>query len=158
MKDINHVQIIIRAEIVNAPDGNDGEKLNGKIDQLIKDINMNVLIPARNVWVDDEKDSGSTGIACLETSHVAYHFWNKPSERIMMYDTAKLLQMCLYTCGCLDAEQIKLILGFITEYEPLRVEAIVINREITLFDEPTQKILYDVRNGKTFEEFLKELE
>lgn len=159
MQDIQHVHIKLRAETRRAPvyTGNSNEYLNNKVDQLIRDINMNILIPARCVWVDNEKDTGYTGIACLETSHLAYHFWNSPNPEHTINDGSSLLQLCIYTCGNMSVEEVKTVLDFVSEYDPVLVEASVVDRALSVFNEPHLKFKYDIQDGIKYNEFIERL-
>lgn len=106
---IQHLHLVIRAETykdINLEKSLLSEIfLNKTLDQLIEDIDMQVVLPARATYVGTEGNEGYTGNAGLETSHVAYHIWDKQ----------KLIQFDLYTCGCLGEPEILKILQWIQE-------------------------------------------
>lgn len=134
IKEILHKHVIIRAETAFAPEKSEfvEQALNRTIEQLIKDINMKVVLPARCVWVGQEGNEGYTGQAGLETSHIAYHIWNKPDRAIMNSKAACLFQLDLYTCGCLCDEEIAKIVGWVNIWEIVDLEVKVFDRANTI--------------------------
>ena len=109
---IQHRHLIIRAEIryplVHC--GISDVYINHRLRQLIQDIGMKVVLAPRCVWVGEPGNEGYTGQAGLETSHITYHIWNNPDKKIMQNkDASALLQMDVYTCGCLGKRQEKII-------------------------------------------------
>ena len=113
---IQHKHIIMRAEIKNPPEKSilNSRILNKEINKLIKAIGMKVVLPARCAYVEAEGNEGYTGQAGLETSHIAYHIWNKPDKSIMTVGGG-LLQMDIYTCGCLGLKEYVILLDWIDE-------------------------------------------
>lgn len=129
---IQHKHVIIRAETASAPDKSlfNEELLNSTIEQLIVDIGMKVVLPARCVWVGQEGNEGYTGQAGLETSHIAYHIWNNPDENILLDAGNALFQLDLYTCGCLGSEQIVKIVEWVDSVWKVKVlDLVLIERE-----------------------------
>lgn len=154
----DHVHIIVRSEVLKPAIAGQGKWLDEKINKLIRDVGMEILIPAQSIWTDSERDQGFTGIACLTTSHTAYHFWNQPQDRYMHHADASLLQYCMYTCGKLDAKEVFEILSFVNEFEPVRVESCIIDRATGLAMSPEKHLIWDANNRQgTFREFLSNL-
>lgn len=99
---ILHKHIIVRA-VGNSylSESPENERfINKTIEKLIRDINMKVILPARSHYVSALDNEGYTGNAGLETSHFAYHLWDKRN----------LLQVDLYTCGCLGVSEMEKVL------------------------------------------------
>ncbi len=57
---------------------------------------MNVLSGPHVAHVDTPGNRGLTGVAIIETSHVAVHIWDEASPA--------LVQLDFYTCGTLDKD------------------------------------------------------
>ena len=119
MSEIQHLHILIRAECEKSPGPLDELLIENRVKKLIKDIDMNVFMDPKAKYMPDAGNAGMTFVAGLETSHMAAHFFEEAADEIMNYPGSVLLQSCTYTCGCLDTYQIKTILEFIKEYEPL---------------------------------------
>ncbi len=131
MNKIQHKHVIIRAETKFAPHQHiEIEKhLNVTVERLIKQIGMKVVLPARAVWVGSDGNEGYTGQAGLETSHFTYHIWNKPEEGILQWSDARsLFQVDLYTCGCLDDEQIDMIIAWINKWSIVSLDTMYLDR------------------------------
>lgn len=123
-------QVILHKHIVVRAVGNsylsesleNEQFINKSIEKLIHDINMKVILPARSHYVSALDNAGYTGNAGLETSHFAYHLW----------DSRKLLQVDLYTCGCLGVPEIEKVLtwmeGLIGKLE--RIDILVLDRNL----------------------------
>lgn len=134
MKEIQHKHLLLRAETKDAPQHHDFEELdlNRSIAKLIEDIGMKVVLSPRCVWVGQEGNEGYTGQAGLETSHIAYHIWNKPDAEIMQCPDSSLFQLDVYTCGCLDEQEIIKVVQWIDDNWQIKdLELQVFDRAIT---------------------------
>lgn len=133
MKEIKHLHLIVRAEIVKPPEHSpESEKmLNDEVRKLIEAIGMKVVLEPRAIWVGAEGNEGYTGQAGLETSHLTYHIWNKPDKNIMTFsDIVGLLQLDIYTCGCLGDEQLDIIRNWVIDiFAPLKYSYMLLNRD-----------------------------
>lgn len=127
---IQHKHLLLRAECKRFPGNTEQEQnqLNADIEDLISLIGMKTILPARCYYVGADGNEGWTGQAGLETSHIAYHIWNKPDPKIMSNEDASLIQLDVYTCGCLGEKQIKDIIRFINKFGIIKVEFEVIDR------------------------------
>ncbi len=149
MKRIQHKHLLIRAEIKNLPEpflysvfDINGEinkidetkkQLNINVRTLIEAIGMKVVLEPRCIWVSERGNEGYTGQAGLETSHIAYHIWNNPESKIMKNKGAGLIQMDVYTCGCLNKKQLKIIRKWVDDmFGIVEYDAILIDRSKTL--------------------------
>jgi len=135
LKQIQHKHVIIRAEILSPPEESEEseKKLNDSVESLIKAIGMKTVLPARCVWVGEKGNEGYTGQAGLETSHIAYHIWNKPDKDIMNCHVAGLLQLDVYTCGCLGAVEIDIIENWIALlFDAVKIEIMLLDRSKSL--------------------------
>src|SRR5687767_310052 len=144
-KEILHKHLLIRAEIESAPDQSEHEELflNESIRKLIHDINMKVVLEPRCIWVGEKGNEGYTGQAGLETSHIAYHIWNAPDVEIMQDKDSGLIQLDLYTCGCLNEEEIIKVVHWVDDSFGIKdLEMQVLDRAIT-FD-----LLHDITISK----------
>lgn len=132
-KKIKHLHLIIRATTykeINLPESAESmSKLNTSLAGLIEDIGMKAVMLPRAVYVGAEGNEGYTGNAGLETSHVAYHVWDKQN----------LIQFDLYTCGSLDEDKIFTCLKWI-EY----IVGTLSNVVVLLLDRASRvEILYE---------------
>lgn len=121
MSKIQHKHIVIRAVGTQSPENNidDMMYLNDSLNELIVNIGMKVVLPARAFFVTELDNEGWTGQAGLETSHIAYHIWNN----------SNMMQFDLYTCGCLETLQILIVkdwvrtlMGNDTKFEMLMLD------------------------------------
>lgn len=121
MSILEHKHIIIRAEVMKAPEPHDTEYLNNWMKILVDKLKMKVMMGPYTAYCNMVGNRGFTSICVLETSHAAAHFWDE--------DTPKLLQLDVYTCGHLDRD---VVFDSIKEFEPLKIEFFVVDREHTL--------------------------
>ena len=156
-KKIGHKHLLIRAEIESAPLESPEEEhfLNDTIRNLIHDIGMKVVLKPRCVYVGEEGNEGYTGQAGLETSHIAYHIWNHPDRYLVTNVESGLIQMDVYTCGCLDEEQIIKIVHWVDDSFGIReLDLALINREHTIEGGSIRITGYD-SDDKNIEQFFK---
>ncbi|CAB4212574.1 S-adenosylmethionine decarboxylase family, prokaryotic [uncultured Caudovirales phage] len=132
---ILHKHLLIRAECLTSPKQSyEAERsLNSSIDNLIGDIHMKVVLPARCTYVGEKGNEGYTGQAGLETSHIAYHIWDAPDKNLLNNElSVALLQFDLYTCGCLGIDEIIKVLNWIDQFNITYLELKLIDRAISM--------------------------
>jgi S-adenosylmethionine/arginine decarboxylase-like enzyme len=127
---IQHHHMLLRAETQTCPSSEDKASMERKIHQLIKDIDMASLAPVQTYYVTNPHyNEGLTGIAPIQTSHIALHFWKNPDVRILNNKQSNcLLQMDIYTCGKLTGKQIAHVLKTLEEYTVTHADITVLNR------------------------------
>ena len=64
---------------------------------------MNILSGPHVAYVEKTGNRGLTGVAIIETSHVAVHIWDETNPA--------LVQLDFYTCGTLDKDAIIKAIG-----------------------------------------------
>jgi S-adenosylmethionine/arginine decarboxylase-like enzyme len=95
---IKHHHFIGRFEVTAPPLEADRAYFEKWIRELIEGQGMNVLSGPHVAFVDKAGNRGLTGVAIIETSHVAVHIWDESSPA--------LVQLDFYTCGTLDKDAI----------------------------------------------------
>ncbi len=95
---IKHHHFIGRFEVTAPPLLADRAYLIDWMARLIADQGMNVLSGPHVAYVDKAGNRGLTGVAIIETSHVAVHIWDETAPA--------LVQLDFYTCGTLDKDAI----------------------------------------------------
>jgi S-adenosylmethionine/arginine decarboxylase-like enzyme len=121
MEKPEHKHIIIRAEVNDPPQKNDGESLVLWIKHLIDKIGMKLLHGPHFAYVDVEGNKGLTAVAIIETSHIAVHVWEEAFPALMQLD--------VYTCGPFDPQ---IVFNFLKAFSPVSVEWKYIDREFDL--------------------------
>ena len=91
-----HKHLIIRAEGNRVP--TDEEQLTEWLKDFIETINMKILMGPYVKYCKMEGNRGITGIAVIETSHIAIHVWDEPNPALMQID--------VYSCAEFDVDQI----------------------------------------------------
>jgi len=131
---VQHHHLLMRLELESCPLKEDKERIETMIGQIIKDVQMKSLATPRVYYMTYPRfNEGLTGIAPIETSHIAFHFWNRPDPRILHTGKANcLLQMDVYTCGSLTVRNIGLILHHLTQYKPSYIDVTLLNRNTGL--------------------------
>ena len=131
---VQHHHLLMRMELETCPQETDKEKVEHMIHQIIKDINMKSLASPHVYYMKYPRfNEGLTGIAPIETSHIAFHFWNRPDPRILHTGSSNcLLEFDVYTCGCLSTHNIGKILHHLTQYRPVYVDITLLNRNTGL--------------------------
>jgi len=111
-----HKHLIVRAEINNPP--KDIEYLKSWMSDFIKFINMKVMLGPYVAYCDNVGNRGITGVAVIETSHIAIHVWDEPNPALMQLD--------VYSCANFDpykiAEKIK------TDFSAVKCDYKFLNR------------------------------
>ena len=91
-----HKHLIIRAEANILP--TDEEQLTEWLKDFIETINMKILMGPYVKYCKMEGNRGITGIAVIETSHIAIHVWDEPNPALMQID--------VYSCAEFDVDEI----------------------------------------------------
>lgn len=95
-KKLFHQHLLLRAFLTNPPVKE--EVLNQWMTELVDDIGMKVVVPARSKYVEAEGNEGLTGSVNIETSHMAIHIWSAQSPA--------RVEMDVYSCDCFELETI----------------------------------------------------
>ena len=115
-----HKHLIIRAEANKVP--TDEEQLTEWLKDFIEFIGMKILMGPYVKYCKMEGNRGITGIAVIETSHIAIHVWDEPVPALM--------QMDVYSCAEFDpykiANKIK------EDFEIIKIDYKYLNRETGL--------------------------
>jgi len=115
-----HKHLIIRAEANRVP--TDEKKLTIWMKDFIASINMKILMGPYVKYCEMEGNRGITGIAVIETSHIAIHVWDEPNPALMQID--------VYSCAEFDpyriAEKIK------ADFDVVKIDYKYLNRETGL--------------------------
>lgn len=114
-KELFHQHLLIRAFVENPPV--EESILNTWLTELVSDIGMKVVVPAKSKYVDAAGNEGLTGSINIETSHIAIHIWSK-------LNPAKI-EMDVYSCSCFEIET---ILKKIDEWNLEKFHAMMIDR------------------------------
>ena len=104
------------------------------INAIVKDISMKKLDEPRVYYVDHTQfEEGLTAIVPIQTSHIAFHFWNAPRKELLHHPESKcLLQFDLYTCGLLSKYRLQKIMQHMTRFSPTHMDATLLNRNKSL--------------------------
>lgn len=116
-----HKQIIINANVENPPGKEDIHFMKGWFQDLIESINMKILMGPYMIYSEMIGNEGFTGVAVIETSHIAFHGWNKCDNPFIRLD--------VYTCSHLNRE---IILDKLKIFKPHNIEYLVIDRKTEL--------------------------
>lgn len=92
MKELKHLHLMVRAEITRPIQTEEEAKI--WIKDLVDFIDMKVAAGPISKYVDMPGNEGVTAAISVETSHIAFHIWEKRDPMIIQFD--------LYTCGELD--------------------------------------------------------
>ena len=115
-----HKHLIIRAEANRVP--TDEKKLTIWMKDFIASINIKILMGPYVKYCEMEGNRGITGIAVIETSHIAIHVWDEPIPALMQID--------VYSCAEFDpyriAEKIK------NDFDVVKIDYKYLNRETGL--------------------------
>ena len=115
-----HKHLIIRAEANRVP--TDEEQLTTWLTEFIDSIGMKILMGPYVKYCTMKGNRGITGIAVIETSHIAIHVWDEPNSALMQID--------VYSCAEFDpyriAEKIK------ADFDVVKIDYKYLNRETGL--------------------------
>jgi len=115
-----HKHLIVRAEVNNPP--KDVGKLTEWLKEFIESINMKIMLGPYVAYCNNEGNRGITGVAVIETSHIAIHVWDEPVPALVQFD--------VYSCADFDpykiAEKIK------QDFDVVKIDYKFLNRETGL--------------------------
>ena len=130
-----HKHLIIRAEANRVP--TDEEQLSEWLKELTDLIGMKILMGPYVKYCTMEGNRGITGIAVIETSHIAIHVWDEPNPALMQID--------VYSCAEFDpykiAEKIK------QDFDVVKIDYKYLNRETGLKPIRLKKQYYEKFHG-----------
>lgn len=96
MKEIKHLHLMVRAEITKPIKTEEYAKV--WLEELVDLIDMKIAAGPISKYVDMVGNEGVTAAVSVETSHIAFHIWEKLDPMIIQFD--------LYTCGELDHQEV----------------------------------------------------
>ena len=108
---------MLRGHVHNPP--RDTEVVINWLRNFVGFLDMKILQGPFSSYVDVPGNKGLTAVAMIETSHIAFHIWDEQDPG--------LLQLDIYTCGCLDVEKTLLELEKFFEFQSYQY--IVYDRE-----------------------------
>ena len=115
-----HKHLIIRAEANKVP--TDEEQLTEWLREFIDSINMKILMGPYVKYCKMEGNRGITGIAVIETSHIAIHVWDEPNPALMQID--------VYSCAEFDVDEIAEKIK--SDFDVIKLDYKYLNRETGL--------------------------
>jgi S-adenosylmethionine/arginine decarboxylase-like enzyme len=117
-----HKQIIISGYVINPP--KDTVYMKTWFENLIKTIDMKILNGPHLVYCDMEGNRGLTGIAIIETSHIALHSWDEISPG--------LIELDIFSCKYFDPND---VIDALREFGLVGIDFKCIDRTHKLTDE-----------------------
>jgi S-adenosylmethionine/arginine decarboxylase-like enzyme len=129
-KELFHQHLLIRAFVYKPPVAE--EVLNKWMTELVADIGMKVVVPAKSKYVDAVGNEGLTGSINIETSHMAIHIWSeqKPAR----------IEMDVYSCSCFERQT---ILDKLNEWGLVKFHSMMIDRNGDEFKTVSQSNGYE---------------
>ena len=115
-----HKHLIIRAEANRVP--TDEEQLQHWMREFIDSIDMKILMGPYVKYCNVEGNRGITGIAVIETSHIAMHVWDEPNPALMQID--------VYSCAEFDVDEIAEKIK--SDFDVIKLDYKYLNRETGL--------------------------
>ena len=115
-----HKHLIIRAEANKVP--TDEEQLTKWLKDFIDSIDMKILMGPYVKYCNVEGNRGITGIAVIETSHIAIHVWDEPNPALMQID--------VYSCAEFDVDEIAEKIK--SDFDVIKLDYKYLNRETGL--------------------------
>ena len=115
-----HKHLIIRAEANRVP--TDEEQLTEWLREFIDSINMKILMGPYVKYCKMEGNRGITGIAVIETSHIAIHVWDEPNPALMQID--------VYSCAEFNVDEIANKIK--SDFDVVKLDYKYLNRETGL--------------------------
>ena len=115
-----HKHLIIRAEANKVP--TDEEQLTKWLKDFIEFIGMKILMGPYVKYCTMEGNRGITGIAVIETSHIAIDIWDEP--------VPALIQMDVYSCA--DFDPYKIANKIKEDFDVVKIDYKYLNRETGL--------------------------
>ena len=115
-----HKHLIIRAEANKVP--TDEKQLTEWLKDFIDYIDMKILMGPYVKYCNVEGNRGITGIAVIETSHIAIHVWDEPNPALMQID--------VYSCAEFDVDEIAEKIK--SDFDVIKLDYKYLNRETGL--------------------------
>ena len=115
-----HKHLIIRAEANKVP--TDEKQLTEWLKDFIDYIHMKILMGPYVKYCNVEGNRGITGIAVIETSHIAIHVWDEPNPALMLID--------VYSCAEFDVDEIAEKIK--SDFDVIKLDYKYLNRETGL--------------------------
>ena len=115
-----HKHLIVRAEVNNPP--KDVNKLTEWLKDFIASINMKIMLGPYVAYCNNEGNRGITGVAVIETSHIAIHVWDEPIPALMQLDVYSCAEFNPY----LIADKLK------KDFDVVKLDYKFLNRETGL--------------------------
>ena len=115
-----HKHLILRAEANKVPTNED--VLTVWLKDFIESINMKILMGPYVKYCTMEGNRGITGIAVIETSHIAIHVWDEPNPALMQID--------VYSCAEFDVDEIANKIK--SDFDVVKLDYKYLNRETGL--------------------------
>ena len=115
-----HKDLIVRAEVNNPP--KDVDKLTEWLKDFIASINMKIMLGPYVAYCNNEGNKGITGVAVIETSHIAIHVWDEPIPALMQLDVYSCAEFNPY----LIADKLK------KDFDVVKLDYKFLNRETGL--------------------------
>ena len=115
---LEHRHVIIRAKVDHPPQHFESPFLTNWFYQLVEDLGMKVLLGPYVTYCRMKGNRGWTGIAAIETSHIALHIWDE--------DKPSLLQLDVYTCSSLDLD---VVMEALHGFGPSDIEYLLLDRK-----------------------------
>ena len=91
-----HKHLIIRAEVARPPQSESFFRV--WLNFFIKEIGMKTMSGPHVKYSHVKGNKGLTGVAVIETSHIAAHFWDEVNPGLMQFD--------VYSCSEFDPVKI----------------------------------------------------
>ena len=129
-----HKHLIIRAE-VNSPPTSEKE-LKKWLRSVVKKIDMKILQGPFASYVTKEGNRGVTGMAMIETSHIAIHVWDE-------YEPA-LVQCDVYSCANFSSSE---VLALFSPMGVQKMNKIILDRSETTIITKESGIFEWLKNG-----------
>jgi S-adenosylmethionine/arginine decarboxylase-like enzyme len=115
-----HKHLIVRAEVNNPP--KDVDQLTEWLKDFIASINMKIMLGPYVAYCNNEGNRGITGVAVIETSHIAMHVWDEPVPALMQLDVYSCAEFNPY----LIADKLK------KDFDVVKLDYKFLNRETGL--------------------------
>jgi len=134
LKKIQHHHLLLRVETARCPQSNEKHVAKEMVSRIIHDIGMKPLDTPKIYYVKlPHYNEGLTAITPIQTSHIAFHFWNSPEREILHHKESHcLLEFDLYTCGTLTPRHVQRILHHLTQFHPIHINVTLLNRNRSL--------------------------
>ena len=129
-KELFHQHLLIRAFVKTPPV--EELVLNQWLTELVSDIGMKVVVPAKSKYVDAVGNEGLTGSINIETSHIAIHIWSN-------LEPAKI-EMDVYSCSCFEEST---ILRKLDQFGLIKYHSMMIDRNGEEFEVISQSNGYE---------------